>query len=139
MLFSGLNLAVIGLCVLVWMAINSLWYSALLFNGPLLKRFGLPSRTGRYGPEQWGVVPMALLTAFVLAALVKWYGQAGGNDDWASGAALGVLAWLGFAVPALARELIYRGNRFAYFLIDASNLLVIYFVIGGLLGYWNGR
>ncbi len=120
--------------VVLWL-LGAFWYSPLLFAKPWAAIVGRPMGQKPKGVVHGMVASFIgdLLVAFVLAHIVYWAGAA----DFAWGACVGALAWLGFVVAPLYPQRIYEGRPFAYFAINAGYWLCGLTIVGGLLATWR--
>ncbi|QQG48804.1 MAG: DUF1761 domain-containing protein [archaeon] len=73
-----------------------------------------------------------LLTAYLLGVFVKAFFAA----DWLDGAEVGFLAWLAFSFTIHFTSYIFEDRPVKLFGIDAAHQLVIFVVMGAILGIW---
>ena len=71
-----------------------------------------------------------LLTAALLGVFVKAFSAA----DWLDGAEVGFLAWLAFALSIHFTSYVFENRPVKLFGIDVSHQLVIFVVMGAILG-----
>ncbi len=127
-----INLAGIAFCAVMWVGLGSLWYSPLLFAQGSNEAAG----DGQLGLTQVWILVAGMLGSCFVDVLLNAYEGVGGLLDWQTGAALGLLVWLGTAVPMRMIEFAYRRSSFDLFLIDSGNTALCYFFTGLLLGNW---
>jgi len=128
------HVALIVSAIILWL-LGAFWYSPLAFAKPwiaIIRR--------REGEKPKGlVVGMVgsligdLILSFVLAHVVGWSGA----DNFAMGAFVGFIMWLGFVVGPLYPQSVYEGRPFAYFAINAGYWLAGLVIVGGLLAVWH--
>ncbi len=139
MLLDGTNYGALGLGVVIWWLVGTLWYAPFAFRPLWLKAQGKSEGGVRLGAEQLTGLLTALAAAFFIGVVLKWYGMAGGAVTWQTGLAIGTLAWLGGAWPLRTMELILRRTGVTLYLIDTGNALVTYALIGAATGWLAGR
>jgi hypothetical protein len=88
---------------------------------------------GQAGPGYAVVVVATLVTAIVLAYLVKWTG----TTTLVGGAGLGLVAWLGFVATGTAANYVFEGRPWALFGIVAGYQLIGLILMGAILGAWH--
>lgn len=136
MLFSEIDWIVIFMCVPVWLAVNGVWHSTWVMNGPAQRLTGITSDQN-FGREQWGLIPIALISAFTISVVLNWYRTSGGGEGWLAGVAVGGMLWAGVIVPVRLLDFIYRPYKFEIFLLEITNLLIVFAITGGMIGYWQ--
>jgi hypothetical protein len=129
-----LNWLAILVAAVVPMALGALWYSPVLFARPWMRA------VGRTPEELTGAslgyalsALMALVTAYVLARVVKW---AEADDLW-NGALVGLFVWVGFVATVLAVSTYFGGRSRTLWAMDAGYQLVSLLVMGAILGAWE--
>ncbi len=115
--------------------VGAVWYSPALFAKPWLKALGKRQGDNKGGAgKAMGIgFLVTLLTAYVLAHFV----QAVGAIDWMEGAQLGFWAWLGFVFTRTMLSSVFEGRSWKLFCIGTFHDLVVFLVMGGILGYWQ--
>jgi Protein of unknown function (DUF1761) len=74
-----------------------------------------------------------ILTAYVLTQFVKIAGAVTLTD----GATIGLLAWLGFALPLLLSSVLWEGKSWRLYQINAGYQLVAMVAMGAILAMWG--
>ncbi len=137
MLLDDLNYWTLGAGVLIWAAVGALWYAPFAFGRAWAAAHGKEGAEVRLGVEQLTGLFLALAAAFLIGVVIKWYGMAGGAVTWSTGAAIGLLLWLGGAWPIRTFELLTRRTGVALYLIDLGNMAVVYALMGAVIGSWG--
>lgn len=122
--------AVIGVAI-VGYVILALWYAPFLF-GKLWARLTKSKGMGMNFSIVIAGLVAALITSFVLSLVVAMFSV----TDFAGGAAVGLLVWIGFVAPLMLNEVLYEKRSFALYLLNAMGYLVVLAVSGGLLAVW---
>ena len=81
------------------------------------------------GPAMLGMVVAALVTAFVLAQVLKWGGAATLMD----GLMGAFFVWLGFQLTTLVPEVLFEKKNKTVFYLAASHHLVAMLIMGAIL------
>ena len=114
--------------------IGALWYS-LLFAKPWTAAIG--KSPAELGNPAFALVANAfnlILTAFVFSVISHWYGE---PTSWLTGLWIGFLVWGGFVFTTRFVGYLFEGQNLPLFLIDAAHFLVIYLVMGAIVGGWG--
>ena len=95
---------------------------------------------GRPLTEASAVDPVALALDivgwFLASYVIAWLIQKIGADTAAKGALLGLVLWLGLAVPTLAPHYAFAGVKPVVTVIDMANVLVACVMTGAILAAW---
>jgi Protein of unknown function (DUF1761) len=129
-----LNWIAIIVAAIIPMVLGALWYSPVLFAEPWMRAVGRTRE--ELGDAQLGYLLSAvgaLVTAYVLARVVKW---AEVDDLW-NGALVGIFAWFGFVATVLAVTTYFGGRPRQLWLINAGYQFVSLVLMGALLGAWD--
>lgn len=121
-----------GLAALAGFMVGSLWYGPL-FGKAWQRETGLTQEDlrGANMPLIFGLTFLInVFAALVLGYLLKVTGFAGLGSGALAGGCLG----LGFVVPALAVNYLFARKPLALFLIDAGYWVLIYAVMGAVIG-----
>lgn len=126
--------SLLACAVLLWL-LGALWYSPLLFARPWAAIVGRQMGEKPKGVAHGMIASFFgdILLAFVLAHIILWSGAA----TFATGAFVGLIAWIGFVVAPLYPQRIYEGRPFAYFAINAGYWLIGFVLAGGILASWH--
>jgi hypothetical protein len=136
---SSLNWLAVLVCLVLSMVIGSIWFGPKTFFPAWWKAIGKrPDEEPKATPLTWILM---VLTSFIqivfLALLIS--GLAGampGQPTLLSGAATGLLVWLGFTGPANLMNKLFASHYKAWFIETGQNLLA-YVVFGAILGAWH--
>ena len=134
--FTNVNFLAILVAAILNMVLGFAWYGPL-FSKPWM---GLQGWT-KERMEQDSTNPIiylipfagGLVTAYIVALLISTT-QMG---TLTGGIGIGLLAGLGFIVPAFASNYIFSSRPFKLYLIDAGYYLVSLLITGALLGLWR--
>lgn len=114
------------------MGIGAAWY------GVLAKQWA--AAVGGNVEEMRGATPgyvvaavSALVRAYVLAVFIKTLGA----FNAAEGVGIAIIVWAAFVVTFAAVTYMFSKRPLKLFLIDAGHELVLYVVIGAILGGWQ--
>jgi hypothetical protein len=132
-----INYFAVLLAAVLAMAIGAFWYSPLGFGKVWLRLRGQdPARMqGMKMPLQPMLIQFvgALITAYALAIFITATGAA----DLHGALLIGFWAWLGFQATLLVHRVLWEGESWRLFLLNASHQLVLLLVMSGLLGLWR--
>jgi hypothetical protein len=76
---------------------------------------------------------LAFLQAVTISAVCGWAGA----DGVADGALIGLLLWIGMAVPVISVTFIFEGRKRINHLISGGYYLISLVVMGGIVGAWG--
>ncbi len=120
------------------MVLGSLWYGPL-FGKPWMKSMGwdpnmtmTPEKRKAGNKAMMWMIPVSLLTAYILAHFVDYTGSA----TWLEGAQTGFWIWLGFQLTLLIQTVIFEGKKRETMVINASYQLVALMIMGAILAVW---
>ncbi len=120
--------------LILWV-LGALWYSRVLFVKPWMAALGIVPGGPKTGLA-FGMISSLvgdLLVAFVLLHVILWSGAA----NWAAGAFIGFLAWLGFFAAIQFPQGVYEGRPAKLFIINGAYWLVGLLIVGALLATWK--
>jgi len=132
---DGINIWAILVASLVAFAIGSLWYSPILFANPWMKALKLSQEelASTNMAKTFGLAYVtSLVMAFCLAAFL--------NDPsigFQEGVFYGFLTGFGFVAMSMGMTYLFSRQSLTLFLIDAGYQIVLYTVMGGILGAWK--
>lgn len=120
--------------VFLWL-LGATWYSPLLFARPWAAIVGRPMGEKPKGVVHGMIASLIgdLLLSFMLAHVVYWAHA----HDFATGAFVGSIVWIGFVLAREYPQRIYEGRPFTYLAINAGYWLVGIVIAGGILGAWR--
>lgn len=120
------------------MVLGSLWYGPL-FGKPWMKSMGwdpnqpmTPEKRKAGNRAMMWVIPVSLLTAYVLAHFVDYTASV----TWRDGAVTGFWLWLGFQLTLLVQEVLFSGKKKQTLYINASYQLAALMLMGAILASW---
>ena len=76
---------------------------------------------------------LAFLQAIVLSAVISW---AGDVSLW-GGVLMGLLLWVGMAVPVISNTFLFEGCKRINHVISTGCYLITLVVMGGIIGAWG--
>ena len=76
---------------------------------------------------------LALLQATVLSAVISW----AGDVTLMGGALIGLLLWVGMALPVISNTFIFEGRKMVNHVISSGHYLITLVVMGGIIGAWG--
>lgn len=131
---KGINRTAVFVAVVLHQVLGYLWYG-VLFAGAWLKGLGPAAADIRPDAPLPYVLDVVgwLLASLLMAGLVVRLDIRSA----AGGARLGLLLWLGLALPALLPHYAFIGLKPIVMAIDAGDLLVASLVTGAILGAWR--
>lgn len=115
------NWIAIVVAVVVNIILGSLWYSPYLFGKPWAEALKMDIKTLVATPLHYaGAIGVSLITAFVLAVLVKQFGIKTYN----AGATLAFWVWLGFIATSHFSGVIWANRPLKSYVIDTAFSLI---------------
>ncbi len=142
MLNFDVNFGHVALVALANFFSSWIWYSHALFARPWMKALGKNPNRGMQDMTKaekkmmpflfLGGAAASLLLAWVLAVLVASLGA----QDFAAGAKLGLLCWLGFALTGTLNTL-WEGKKPLVLVINNGLYILTYALFGGILAAWK--
>lgn len=122
---------------LLRMAVGSIWFSPVAFVKPWQQLTGVTPESMQRGLVKAIVVDLvlSLVMAFVLFHAVM-YATASAPTLW-TGAAVGLLNWLGFVVATHLPLWTYENRSFKLIAIGTGSNLVSIVLMGALFGLWH--
>lgn len=143
--FSRTNWLAVVACVVAGVAVGFCWYG-VLFNQQWMDGNGITmdetqTKIFKDGVEQQAsMTPMALnaVAILVYALLMNWLLGRAGAQTWQSGATVGGVVGI---IMCLG---VFVGNMFAFVptslsMVDGSYVLVMFTVLGAILGGWQKK
>jgi Protein of unknown function (DUF1761) len=112
--------------------LSSLWY--MLF-GRRLAALSPAYATGA-GPSG-PVVGLELLRSLVVAAVLAVLAAGSGTDSWLEGAALGLLAWVGFPLVILAGSVLHERYRWQLAAVHLGDWLLKLVLVAAIVSAWR--
>ncbi len=127
---KGINHLAVVVAVILHQVLGYLWYG-VLFLDPWLS--GLSRSRSEF--DQSDPVPYVLDIAgwFLASYVMAWLIRKTDTDSPGKGAALGLVLWLGLALPTLIPHYAFAGLKPIVMVIDAANVLVACVMTGAIL------
>lgn len=128
------NVAGVVAATIVSFLIGAVWYAPPVLGKTWMATLGKTQEWFSKNRNRSIVLGLLgnLLTAYLLGVFVKTMGSAGLVD----GAIVGFLAWLAFIASTHFTLYIFEGRPQKLFGIDLAHSLVIFLVMGAILGIW---
>ena len=115
--------------------IGAVWFAPQVFGRTwmtLLKKTDEDWKNNRMKAIVVGFIAN-LITAYLLGVFLRFAGAL----DWVDGIEVALLAWLAFAFTYHLSTWAFEGRPGKLFGIDLSHSLVIFIVMGAILGMWH--
>jgi hypothetical protein len=139
--FSSLNWLAILACVLISMAIGSLWYNPKTFFPIWWKGIGKKDdeRPGQSNMAvTWGLTVLgSLVQAIAMAFVINYVAEKSGSVSLLIGAGVGFMLWLGFIAPTYLVNKLFAGHGLKVWAIEVGNHLLNFVLFGAVLGIWR--
>jgi hypothetical protein len=139
MLRFDINIVQLLVIALANFFLGWLWYSPLLFAKPWSKALGM-DMSKPMSEEAKKKMPLlfggAIVSSFALSFALQVLVHSLGAQDFASGALLGGLLWLGVSLPVLLGTL-WEGRKGLVVAINLGNYGVSAIVFSGILAAWH--
>jgi hypothetical protein len=140
--FSSINWLAVIACVVVAMAVGSVWFAPKTFYPMWLKAIGKSENhdpgAGMSMTLMWPLVIIAALVESIFMALMvhAMGSMTPGGATLASGALAGFFLWLGFvATTSLTNKLF--ANQLKAWVLEMGNHLITMVLMGAILGAWH--
>lgn len=135
---SGVNYLAVLVAAILNMVIGAFWYSPTLFGKSWMELVGLKPEDiqKRAGSTQRAYL-LTFVGSFIMAyalARIIWYAQA---QTVTAGAAIGLLAWLGFVATTHGANYLFEGKPCRLYGINTGYPLVALVIMGALLAAWR--
>ena len=138
---GSVNWLAVVVCVVVNMAIGSVWYNPKTFFPVWWKGIGKSAADNPGSGSMAMTWALTVVSAFVqavgLALLVNVMASGQGGPSLLSGLTSGLLAWLGFVAPTNLVNKLFAGHGLKVWAIEAGNHLVNFLAMGAILGAWH--
>ncbi len=140
--FGSINWLAVVVCTIVILVIGFFWFGQKTFFPIWWKAIG---KSDKEDPSMnnspaltWGLTVLAsLVESIFMAMLVNAMGSmTPGGATLGSGALAGFLLWLGFVAPTSLTNKLFASQLKAW-VLEAGNHLVVFVVIGAILGAWH--
>jgi hypothetical protein len=140
---SSVNWWAVLVCVVVSMAVGSVWFSPKTFFPIWWKAIGrsatdTPGMKGPMMAAMWGLTILAsFVQALFMALMINAMGSmTPGGATLGSGIVAGLMLWLGFVAPTSLTNKLFAGQLKAW-VLEAGNHLVDFVLFGAILGAWH--
>ncbi len=118
--------------------IGAVWYSPVLFGKEWMSLTGCTDKEVSDAKTK-GVVKyyvIQLIITFVTFCVLGFAMNTLGVDNTSDGAFVGILAWLGFALPMHIGSIMWERRPFKLVLINTVNVLLSFVVGAAIIGAW---
>lgn len=124
------NLVAVVAAGIVSLIIGFLWYGPL-FGKKWAQYMGMKTDNMGKGMAKSAIIGLitAIITAYILAQFIAFAGAA----DITAGAAIGVLAWLGFNATVLLGSVLWEKRPTGLYLLNTIHYLVVFAVSGAII------
>ncbi len=131
-----LNYIAVVVAVVINMIGGAAWYGILA--NPWMAEVGLTRETIDARPQSDMVrgYIIAIIASVVIALALAILIQATGAKD-IDGLTIGVIAGIGFVATVLGSVAAFEGRSLKLYLINAGYPVIMFAIIGTLLGYWQ--
>lgn len=122
--------------VVAAMVIGAIYYSPAVAGKAWMNAIGkTPEEIKASAKPSMYVVTavLAFLQAIVLSAVISW---AGDVSPW-GGVLIGLLLWVGMAVPVISNTFLFEGRKRINHVISTGYYLITLVVMGGIIGAWG--
>ena len=122
--------------VVAAIAIGAIYYSPAVAGKAWMNAIGkTPEEIKASAKPSMYVVTavLAFLQAIVLSAVISW---AGDVSLW-GGVLIGLLLWVGMAVPVISNTFLFEGRKRINHVISTGCYLITLVVMGGIIGAWG--
>ena len=132
------NYIAIIVASIVVMIIGFLWYSPLLFGNVWMKLSNISKKDiDKNKKKGMGKYMLAAFVALLLTAgVMEFMLELIGYTDFFSGVVFGFLVWLGFVATVMLNNVLWEGKSVPLYLLNILYELVVFVVMGGILGVW---
>lgn len=131
--FGNINWLSVIVSAIAAFAIGSIWYTPVLFGNRWLKEVNLDE-----GKKNSANMPMifglAFVSQFIAAVVLDMF--LGVNATASFGLIAGLLVGVAWVATSLATNYLFSQKSLALFLIDAGYFIVLFAVMGLILGAW---
>ncbi len=125
---------VLAATIVSWL-IGAVWYAPQVFGKMWRASLGKTEeqwKANRNRAVVFGFIAN-LITAYLLGVFIKSLG----STSWVDGAEVAFVAWLAFPAMQLFTGFIFEGRKSRLFGIDFVHMLIIFLVMGAILGVWG--
>lgn len=131
-----LNYIAVVVAVIINMVGGAAWYGILA--NPWMAEVGLTRETIDERPRSEMIrgYIVAIIASIVIAVALAILIQAAGAKD-IDGLTIGVVVGLGFVATVLGSVSAFEGRSLKLYLINAGYPVIMFAIIGALLGYWQ--
>lgn len=137
------NWLAIAIAVIVAFLIGALWYG-VLFSGPWMAGNGITMegekafKNGVEMPMSFTPMIFNIVAMLVYALIINWLSGLTGTNSWAGGAKLGGAIGLLMAI-GVATGNMFADKPMSLTMVDGSYALVLFIVIGTIVGGWTKK
>jgi hypothetical protein len=115
--------------------VGGLWYSPILFGKVWLKANGFTEAQAR-GFNKARAFGGAFVLALIMSANLAMFLAGPATTLW-WGIAAGALAGIGWVATSLAVVALFENRSWSYIFVNAGYLIVVFILMGAILGAWR--
>ena len=131
--FSNINWLSVIVATVAAFIIGALWYSSVLFGKVWQKELGLSDEKIKNAN-----MPVIFGTSFVLEFIAAFVLEMfiGSEANVTTGIIAGALVGIAWVATAIGTNYLFARKSFRLFLIDSGYFVLLFIVMGGILGAW---
>jgi hypothetical protein len=131
--FAGVNWLAVIVATVAGIIVGFVWYAPPVFGRRWARVSGIElPQPGQAQPTTYiAAIVVALVTAYVLAVLIRGLGAA----TLADGAIVGAVVWLGFVATWLASGVFFERRSTEWWAINAGQAIVSLVIMGAIIGF----
>ena len=132
--FSVINIWAVLVCGAAGLIVGGIWYSPFLFGKKWQKEADMSDEKIKSGN-----MPMIFIVTFILTVIIALNMALffGGEVGWSDGLLYGFYTGLFWVSTALGIIYLYEHKSFMLWLINGGFHVVMFTVIGGIIGAWH--
>ena len=133
-LLAGINWLAVVVATVIAFAVGATWYSKTMFGRAWMEEVGLTEESAKSAN-----MPLMFGGTFVLQFLAMTALDAilGSDSTWRNGLELGLLIGVFWVATAYGITYLFEQRTMRLFMINAGYYVVLFAVVGTLLGYWH--
>jgi hypothetical protein len=131
--FAGVNWLAVIVAAVAGIVVGFVWYAPPVFGRRWSRASGIDlPQPGQAQPSSYvGAVVTALVTAYILAVLIRGLGA----TTLVEGAIVGVVVWLGFVATWLASGVFFERRSTEWWALNAGQAIVSLVIMGAIIGF----
>jgi hypothetical protein len=127
-----INIVAVVIATVAGMAIGFAWFSPVLFGNSWLRLVGLSEEDA--GEAARPAILGSIVATIVLVVILSIFIDIAQADNFATGALIGFLAWVGFVATTSGVNFLFSRRPLKLWLIEAGDHLVGLVVAGAIIG-----